>query len=217
MQRIYKFILLCCLVAIAGCGGGNDGSGGLNGAVTVVGTQTASNFSSDVTFRITYTNPLRSDMIGVPINFTVYVDGTIIDHQATNFNNSGILTVTYNIGKDVTERVVRCIANSANLVGSDSLTIAAFGTLNVTPPVQTFTDSELAGSIKTYNISGGSGSYIASSNNPDLVSVIVSGTSVIATRGSDNTAAGTVVITVTDTVTGVSVQVQAIVVAAPPG
>jgi hypothetical protein len=214
MSRLILYALVICTMVIAGCGGGNNGAGGLNGAVTVTGSQLASNFSSDVTFTITYTNPLKTDLIGVPINYSVLVDGTLIDQQATNFNNSGILLVTYHIPKGVAEKSVRCVANSANLIGSTTVTVAAFGALNVTPSIQTFADTDLVGTVKTYTISGGSGNYSVASSDETLVTALVSGTTVNATRAG--TGAGTVNLTVTDTTTLESVVVQATLVAIPP-
>jgi hypothetical protein len=213
MSRLILYALVICTMVIAGCGGGNNGAGGLNGAVTVTGSQLASNFSSDVTFTITYTNPLKTDLIGVPINYSVLVDGTLIDQQATNFNNSGILLVTYHIPKGVAEKSVRCVANSANLIGSTTVTVAAFGALNVTPSIQTFADTDLLGSVKTYTISGGSGNYSVTSSDETLVTALVSGTTINATRTGSG--AGTVNLTVTDTTTLESVVVQATLVAIP--
>ncbi len=214
MRRVLTFCLILCTMAIAGCGGGNNGSSGLNGAVTVAGTQTASNFSSDVSFTITYTNPIKTDLIGVPINYSVLVDGTLIDQQATNFNNSGILTVTYHVPKVAADQSVRCVANSSNLIGSATVTVAAFGALNVTPSVQIFAATDAVNTIKTYSISGGSGNYTVASSNDALVTVALSGTTVNATRVS--AAAGNVTITVTDTTTLSSVDVQATLIAVAP-
>ncbi len=213
MLRIFILALILCTMGIAGCGGGNDGSVGLNGAVTVVGTQTAGNFSSNVSFTIQYTNPLKTDMIGVPINYSVMVDGVLIDQVATNFNNSGILTVTYPVAKDVGERNVYCVANSSNLIGSASVIVSAFGALNVTPSSQTFADTDLVNTVKTYAVSGGSGNYAVASSDANLVSVSLSGTTVNATRVSAG--AGNVTITVTDTSTLDAVDVQATLIAIP--
>jgi hypothetical protein len=213
MLRLITLVLILCTLGIAGCGGGNNGSTGLNGAVTVVGTQTATDFSSDVSFTITYTNPLKTDLIGVPINYSVLVNGTLIDQQATNFNNSGILTVTYHIPKDAAEQSVRCVANSSNLIGSATVTVSAFGTLNVTPSIQTYTATDPVDTVKTYTISGGSGNYSVVSSNPSLVSVLISGTTINATRVSAG--AGSATITVTDTTTTNSVNVQAVLIAIP--
>lgn len=218
MRRVINLIMVCCVLALAGCGGGNDGSGGLTGTVSVTSTQTASDFSSTVSFTISYTNPYRTSVGGVPINYTVTVDNVIIDHVATNFNDNGTntssFTVSYIIPKTGSEQRVKCVANSANLVSSSIQAVEPLDTLNVTPATQEFSATDLVGSTKTYAISGGSGNYIVSSSSTSLVSVAPSGSTVIATRESANS--DTVTITVTDTGTGASVAVQATLVAIPP-
>lgn len=208
MRNILKIILIASILAIAGCGGGNDGAGGLNGSLTVTGSQVADDYSSDVTFTITYTNPFKDNLIGVPLNYAVYLDGVVVDNVATNFNNSGILKVTYHFDKTSSRQGLKLVAKVGNLFASNSVVISAFGDLSVTPSSQTFSGSELTGTIKTFAISGGSGNYSVVSSNAALVSVTLSGTTINAQREADT--AGTVNITVTDTTTGESVIVQAI-------
>jgi len=217
MVKAIKMVLLFCMMVFAGCGGGNEGSGGLTGTVNVTSAQNASDFSSTVSFTISYTNPYKSSVGGVPINYTVTVDGVIIDHQATNFNDNGTntssFTVSYNIPKTASEQRVRCIANSANLYSSSVQAVVPLDALDVTPATQEFSATDLVGSTKTYTISGGSGNYSVSSSSPTLVSVALSGTTVVATRQSAGS--GSVTITVTDTLTGRSIAVQATLVAIP--
>jgi hypothetical protein len=214
MRRLIMLVLLCSMVALTGCGGGNEGPGGLNGAVTVEGTQAASDFSSTVSFTISYTHPVKDDLIGVPINYTVTLDGVIIDQVATNFNNSGIFTVSYDIPKTAFERRVRCVANSANLVSSVSVKVEPLDQLDVTPATVEFAAEDPIGTTKTFTIAGGSGNYTVESASESNVSASLSGKTVIATRESDNVDA-TVTITVTDTVTLQSVAVQATLIKAP--
>lgn len=198
MSRIIALFLMVCTLGIAGCGGGNDGAGGLNGAVTVTGSQVASDSSSNVTFTIQYTHPLKTDLIGVPINYTVTVDGLIIDHAATNFNNSGILNVTYTVPKDVTAQSVHCVANSANLIGSATQTVAAVGTLEITPLSATFAATDAIGTTKTFTVSGGAKPYafVVTQAPLGLVTAAPGVSGIVLTRASD--IAGTVSIEVTD-------------------
>jgi hypothetical protein len=217
MSRIIALFLMVCTLGIAGCGGGNDGAGGLNGAVTVTGSQVATDSSSNVTFTIQYTHPLKTDLIGVPINYTVTVDGDIIDHVATNFNNSGILSVTYSVPKVNFERSVHCVANSANLIGSATQKVAALGTLEITPLSATFADSEGIGTTKTFTVSGGAKpySFVVTQSVPGLVTAVPGASGIVLTRASD--AAGTVLIEVTDNLgTKVSAQATLVAVVIPP-
>lgn len=217
MRRLIHLIMAVCLLAIAGCGGGNEGSGGLTGTVNVTSVQNANNFSSTVSFTISYTNPYVTSVGGVPINYTVTVDGVIIDQVATNFNDNGTntssFTVSYLIPKTTTQQIVRCVANSANLISSSVQAVVPLAALNVTPATQEFSATDLVGSTKTYTISGGSGNYSVQSSSDALVTVSLSGTTVVATRQSAGS--GSVIITVTDTVTLESVPVQATLVAIP--
>jgi len=198
MSRIISLFLMVCTLGIAGCGGGNDGAGGLNGAVTVTGSQIAAESSSNVTFTIQYTHPLKTDLIGVPINYTVTVDGEIIDHVATNFNNSGVLSVTYTVPKVNFGRSVHCVANSANLIGSATQTVAALGTLEITPLSATFAATEGIGTTKAFTVSGGLKPYtFAVTPDPTVLVTAAPGASGITlTRASEE--AGAVTITVTD-------------------
>jgi len=203
-------------MGIAGCGGGNDGAGGLNGAVTVTGSQASAESSSVVTFTIQYTNPLKTDMIGVPINFTVTVDGVIIAQEATNFNNSGILLRSYDIGKINAEQSVHCVANSANLIASATQKVAALGTLVISPLSATFAATDLVGiSSKDFTIVGGLKPYVIEVTQAPLglVTVVPAASSVTLTRLSEG--AGTVTIKVTDAL-GTIVNAQATLVAIPP-
>jgi hypothetical protein len=206
---------MLCLVTVAGCGGGNDGAGGLNGSVTVTGSQASAESSSDVTFTIQYKNPLKTDLIGVPINFTVTLDGVIIDQQATNFNNSGILSVTYNIGKMNYERSVHCVANSANLIGSTTVKVSALGTLEITPLSEIFSATDLIGSYKDFAITGGLKpySYVITQEPDGLVTPVTGAGSVRLIRASAD--AGIVNIAVTDSL-GTTVNAQAIIEEIPP-
>lgn len=218
MRRVLNLIVVFCLLALAGCGGGNNGSGGLTGAVSVESEQKATDSSSTVSFTISYTNPYKSTVGGVPVNYTVTLNGQIIDHVATNFGDSGTntsgFTIGYLIPKTSSPQVVKCVANSANLYSSSIEVIEPLGALNVTPATQEFSATDLVDSSKTYTISGGSGVYTAISSNEALVTVIVSGKTLIATRKSAG--AGTVTLTVTDSNTLETVAVQATLVAIPP-
>ncbi|MRR06099.1 MAG: hypothetical protein EG828_04015 [Deltaproteobacteria bacterium] len=220
MRKIMNLLLVCCMLVFAGCGGGNNGSGGLTGTVRVTGAQSAGDFTSTVSFTISYTNPYVTSVGGVPINYAVWVDGVLIDNEATNFNDNGTntssFTVSYTIPKTTTPQSVRCQANSANLISSNVQVVEPLDALDVTPATQEFSATDLVGSTKTYTISGGSGSYSASAGSSPLVNVSVSGSTVIATRMSAAASTTPVSITVTDTVTLDTVIVQATLVAIPP-
>jgi hypothetical protein len=211
--------MLCCLAAFSGCGGGNNGSVGMTGTLRVTSSQTAGDFSSVVSFTISYTNPYVTSVGGVPVNYAVWVDGVLIDNVATNFNDTGTntssFTVSYNVPKSSNPRSVRCQANTSNLVSSAVQSVAAFAALDVTPATQEFGAGDLVGSTKLYTISGGSGSYSAASNNTALVTVSVSGATLTATRESAAASIDPVIITVTDDGTGATFDVTATLVAIP--
>ena len=141
----------------------------------------------------------------------------IIDHAATNFNNSGILSVTYNVPKGASEQSVHCVANSANLIGSATQTVAALGTLEITPLSATFAATEAIGTTKTFTVSGGVKPYtfVVTPLDQVLVTAATTTSSITLTRASD--VAGTVTITVTDASgTIVSAQVTLVAIPAPP-
>jgi hypothetical protein len=193
-----RYYLWCCMMLfallIAGCG---NGGAGLNGAVTVTGSQTATDASSGVSFVVTYTNPTQTNLIGVKINFTVTLDGVAIDSGSFNTNNSGITNLgPYSVTKVTGEQKVRCVASSDNLFGNSVITVAQLGALDVTPATQTFASTDGVHTTKTFTISGGTSPYSASSGDTSLVTTTVSGTTVIATRQSAST--GSVTITVSD-------------------
>ncbi len=206
-MKLRLFLTMCFylfILSIAGCG--NGGGEGLNGAVTVTGSQATANSSSDVSFLVSYTNPTETNLIGVKIDYSVSLNGVVFDSGSFNTNNSGSTTLgPYSVQKTSTEQKVRCSASSANLNGNAVVTIAALGALSVSPATQTFTSTQDVNSTTTFTITGGSSPYNVTSSNTGLVSVTTSGTTVIATRQSS--AAGSVTITVTDSA-GSSVDVQ---------
>jgi hypothetical protein len=197
------FCLILFALLIAGCG---NGGAGLNGAVTVTGSQAVSTDSSDVSFVVSYTNPTETNLIGVKMNFTVTLDGLSVDSGSFNTNNSGTeILGPYTVPRIPSEQKVRCVATSDNLSGNSVVTVAKLGALVVTPATQTFASTDGVDTTKTFTVSGGTSPYSASSNNTGFVTTTVSGTTVIATRKSAST--GTVTITVSDSA-GSSVPVQ---------
>ena len=62
--------------------------------------------------------------------------------------------MTYDIGK-VNAQTVHCMANTANLVASNTVKVAALGTFGISPLTATFAATDLIGSTKDFTVVGG--------------------------------------------------------------
>lgn len=184
------------MLAVAGCGGGNDGADGLVGGLTVTSTQSQTDTTGTVSFTIKYTNPYRTDMVGVPLNYVITSNGALVDDVATNFSTSGVLTVSYIFTKDDINQNIKCVAQTGSLVASSIETVTAYGTLAISPLTATFEQS--IGAQLTYTASGGLPPYTfdVTPSAPGLVSSVAGASSITLTRLLESS--GTVTITVYD-------------------
>lgn len=213
MRRLFILILSLGMFAIAGCGGGNDGADGLVGSLTVTGAQSSSTYTSDVSFTIKYTNPYRTDLVGVPYNYVLYINGVASAPVSGNFSTSGEFTVTYTISKDSVDQSVKCAAQVGNLIASATQTVAAYGTLVISPSTATF--DEAIGASLTYTASGGLPPYTftVTPSVEGIVTYDIGATSVILYRSQ--LVDGTVSIRVDDS-DGNSASATAVLVAPVP-
>lgn len=196
MRKLFVLVLSLGMLAVAGCGGGNDGADGLVGGLTVTSTQSQTDTTGTVSFTIKYTNPYRTDMVGVPLNYVITSNGALVDDVATNFSTSGVLTVSYIFTKDDINQNIKCVAQTGSLVASSIETVTAYGTLAISPLTATFEQS--IGAQLTYTASGGLPPYTfdVTPSAPGLVSSVAGASSITLTRLLESS--GTVTITVYD-------------------
>lgn len=153
MRRLLVLVLSLSMLVVAGCGGGNNGADGLVGGLTVSSSQTQTDTTGNVSFTIKYTNPYKTDMVGVPLNYVITINGALYKDVATNFATSGELTVGYVVPKDSVTQYVKCVAQTGNLIASKIESVSAYGVLALSSPTDTF--AETIGASITYTASGG--------------------------------------------------------------
>ena len=128
--RSYLLILLSlALFALNGCG--SSGGAGLNGGITVTATATG----SVVNATATYTNPQTTDLVGLPITFTV--NGVVIG--TFNTNNSGSVTVAFTPAPFIGTRTIAVAASTGNLSNFSTLTMNGITMTMSAPPAQAVT------------------------------------------------------------------------------
>jgi hypothetical protein len=220
--RIIAGLVVCSLLFVVGCGG--SGSAGKVGTINVTGSTTSStDTTSNVAFTITYTNPYAISVGGLEYSYSVYLDGvpqgTFTDNMNDNGTNTFTETISFPIDKTASAQTVRFVASTDNLKSSDSVTVAALGTLEITPLSATFAATDAIGSTKTFTVSGGVKPYVfAVTPAGQLLVTEVHGTdSITLTRVSAG--AGSVTIEVTDSslpVAKVTAQATLVAIPAPP-
>lgn len=165
--------------------------------------------------------------VGVPVTLTVYShygSGIIVTDYLTGGTEPGPATVTSDsngkgifnvsvtvfapgVGSNVVDSIIfKAVTNDpVPLVGYGGLVTnliqtksASSSALTISPQAAKFLASDVAGATINFGISGGSGGYTVLSSNPNLVSVSLSGTGVVATLVDGSLWAGDVLITVTD-------------------
>jgi len=191
-------MLMIFSAGLSACG--SSGSEGLNGGIAVTAEATGSVISATAT----YTNPTQTNLIGVPINFSVRIGLVTQDLGTFSTNNTGSVGLAFSPPAFNGSQTITVIARTDNLTNFDSLvmsgrslTVNAPANLSLTtgaapgtsvaftiPPVTNFVTitDPFTNSINGHPIS--ISSTVVSSNPGDTLSVPVA-----TTTGSGGVAA----------------------------
>lgn len=145
-----KYLLFAMLMLLAAglsaCG--SSGSEGLNGGITVSAEATGSVISATAT----YTNPTQSNLIGVPISFSVRV-GSVTQNLGTHStNNSGSVGLAFSPAPFNGTETVTVIARTDNLTNFDTLVMTGRSLTVSPPPNLALTTTAATGSAFTFVI-----------------------------------------------------------------
>lgn len=127
LKHLFYAMLLLFSAVVAGCG--SSGGEGLNGSIEVEAEATG----NVVTATATYTHPTETNLIGVPIAFSVQIGTESYDLGVVHTNNSGSVGITFNVPAFTGTQTVTVGARTDNLTDYDSFTMTG-RTLTVTPP-----------------------------------------------------------------------------------
>ncbi len=134
LKMLFKSIAIMSLFIFSGCGG--SGSDGLNGAIEL----TTDVQGANVTATATYTNPTKTNLIGVPITFSFQqsINGvtTTVDMGTFNTNNSGSIAVNFTPYPFIGTQDIVVQASSGNVTNYSVVTVTG-ATFKLTPPVDT--------------------------------------------------------------------------------
>jgi len=146
------FVAVFMLVVMCVCGCGSNGGEGLNGTITLA-TPTVT--GSVVKASATYTNPdsTKTNLLGVPITFSVYLGSTFLGSQTQATDSSGKATTGFfNIPSFSGSKTLTVTAKADNLVDNQSISVAGT-TLTVTPPpALALTTTQASGTSLTIQI-----------------------------------------------------------------
>lgn len=147
MKVKYILLAMVCLLlpAVYGCGQGGGGGAGLNGGITL----SASAIGTVVTATATYTNPTHSNLIGVPITFSVQVGSQPSVSLGTfNTNNSGSVGIAFPISNFNDTQTVLVTASTGNLSNFATVAVSGGRSLSLTSPPAIFVNISTAISTK---------------------------------------------------------------------
>ncbi|GFE58282.1 hypothetical protein [Geobacter sp. AOG1] len=129
IKMLIKFFVVASFFALTGCGGGGNGSNGLNGSIALTTTVSGKFINATAT----YTNPTRTDLIGMPISFS-YDDGNgTVDLGTFSTNNSGSVGLTFMPKPFVGSKDIVVQAKTGNLTDFKIVTMSG-ATFSMTPP-----------------------------------------------------------------------------------
>ena len=138
-QALFTIFMLLML-GLSGCG--SNGGAGLNGGIAVTATATG----SVITATATYTNPTQTNLIGVPISFTVQVGNQSFDLGTHKTNNSGTVGVAFTPPAFSGSKTITVVASSDNLTNFASLSMVGASLAVTSPPAVALTTTAPAGS-----------------------------------------------------------------------
>ena len=189
---------------IFGCGSGKD----VNGSLTVVaGGVTASGSLAQAPFTITYTNPQKTDVLGVEINVTSQLDNNASRSFTYSTSNSGVNIFTFSVPQTTSSQNLQVVARTGDIVSSASVSIPAISstppTLTASPTSIAFAVAAATGTTQILTLSGGLQPYnfiVSPSPNNDI-SASINGTIMTVIKTASAATTGTANIVVTDSTT----------------
>lgn len=210
LTRLMAVFVSCTLFIVAGCGsGGKDKNGGL----TISTSQSDKDTYTQASFTMTYTNPQQSNVLGVELDVTTTSDIPGYNSGFTeSLNNSGTVTYTYLLPRDVTnDKFFHISARTGDLIASTTIVVPKQGTVSATPPTLTvapsaqitFNAADPVGATQSVILSGGTGAYSILAINPTPspnISASISG-NLLTVKKETVATGGLVTILVVDTST----------------
>ena len=134
MKLKYLLLAMFSLFTMAFSGCGESGSSGLNGGITVE----AEADGRVVTATATYNHPTETNLIGVPINFSLRVGNQSFSLGTERTNNSGSVAIFFDAPAFNGTQTITVTASTGNLADSDSIQMTG-SSLAVTAPSVTLT------------------------------------------------------------------------------
>jgi hypothetical protein len=135
------FAVILLSMTLFSCGSGS-GSSGLNGGITVTATATG----PTIVATATYTNPTATNLIGVPITFSVQIGNTSIPLGTHSTNNSGAVSVAFSPPAFNGTQTLTVSAGTGNLTNFAPVTMTGRTMLVTQPADQTLTTTAATGS-----------------------------------------------------------------------
>ena len=146
----FKYLLFAMLLlftaGISACG--SSGGDGLNGGITVDATATGSVISATAS----YTNPNETNLIGVPINFSVRIGAQTFDLGTHSTNNSGSVSLAFSPPSFNGTQTITVIARTGNLTNFDSLVMSGRSLTVTPPPTLTLSTGAASGTLQPFII-----------------------------------------------------------------
>jgi hypothetical protein len=183
MKLKYAMLAVLSLFVLALCGCGSSGGAGLNGGVAVTATATGSVINATAT----YTNPSQTNLIGVPIAFTVQIGGNLYDLGTHKTNNTGSVGVAFTPPAFNGSQTVTVIAKTDNLTNFASISMVGRALTVTPPPALALTTTLPAGSSLPFVIPP-AGTFVAITDpftNDVSGHLITVTSSVVATNSGD--------------------------------
>jgi hypothetical protein len=148
-MRFNLFLVGCSLFALALCGCGTNGGAGLNGSISV---STPVVTGKVVSATATYINPTSTNLIGVPLTFSVRIGDQTFPLGTFGSNNSGSFTVTFDAPPFNGSQTITVIASSGNLINFGSVVMTGRSLTVAAPPAVALTTTQPAGTSIPFSI-----------------------------------------------------------------
>lgn len=204
-KRLIMLLGLIVILTMAGCGSESGGGLNLNGSLTISAptVDNADPSISVVTFTTTYTNPQKSDLLGMQINFSI----SEIGDYTVRTNNSGSVIQRLFFGKGAVPRTIFITASTGDLQASAAASIPVKNVaLTANPATLAFQPiSSLQIPLRS-QITGGTGSYTATKLTDTLNAIFANMTTVnliqyLQVKKTALVHSGTATVKVSDTAT----------------
>lgn len=200
LRKMALAVTAVIMLALCGCGSGND----LNGSLTIGSTQANSTNFSEVSFTVKYTNPQKSNLLGMPLHFRTSMGS--FDEKT---NNSGSIILSFVIPKADVDQAFFFEVTTGDLLASKVVIIPALGTepppsvpMSALPTSITFTPTAAIDSTQDVLILGGTGNYSVLNTNPspnlNISAAIVDGTTLRVSKESAATPGVATILVVDD-------------------